>query len=353
MDEFEVIDTIDCDDGRIHYHPRLSIKSINSPDDPGRFFRGILNANTVDRDGERFEPMGVDLKAFKAAGGPVVNQHFDPVTSSGLSNVVGRADVVRAKEGLILKKGEFDTDEVSEHWKGKVHRKFIKALSAGFLRRKAELRQSKRGGEQHVVVTESELIHVALTSQPVNRESLIAAKSIDRIAVLESRLKDVGSDDFLEEVSKRIADGFMGKLSQEIAELSDQVANLSVGRQRDGRDCTTASGLNEIAQSLATLCVDATNPSHDTLPDSAFIIEKGAEYNPDGTVVCKYRHLPHHTGEVENSVSNSAINKALLRNALASVKDVKPVKESAESFRAKAQIHLIRHADAVGIHVGN
>lgn len=349
MDEFEVLDQFDCDD-RVGY-PLMSVKSVEGSDkDPGRFFKGVLNSNTIDRDGERYEPKGVDIRGFKAAGGPVVVDHYRETTADGFSSVVARVlSVVKANEGIIVKKAEFDTDPLSEHWRGKVHRGFVKAMSAGLLRKKAELRQSKRDGKQHVVVTDSELIHVKLTSQPANRESLIAAKSIDRIAALELRVKNIGTPEFLNELVEKMQENIFDSFTAQITELSDQVANLVGAKSCDkGSD----SSLSRIADALSGLCGNAmemVNKSHPELPDAAFIIETGAERNSDGTVVRKYRHLPHHTGSVKSGTEHTTINKALLRNALARLNQVQPAKESAESFRSRAERHLRRHASALGI----
>lgn len=81
-----------------------------------------------------------------------------------------------------------------------------------------------------------------------------------------------------------------------------------------------------------------------TFPDAAFIVETGAEKGDDGKSLQKYRHLPHHTKEAKSPTENTTVDLPHLRNALARVNQVTPVKESAKSYRARALRHLQAHA---------
>jgi hypothetical protein len=81
-----------------------------------------------------------------------------------------------------------------------------------------------------------------------------------------------------------------------------------------------------------------------SFPDAAFIIEKGAE-KKDGKTVHKFRHLPHHTKGATDPNAHGTVDLPHLRNALARVNQVKPVKESAASYRKRALAHLDRHAN--------
>jgi len=80
-----------------------------------------------------------------------------------------------------------------------------------------------------------------------------------------------------------------------------------------------------------------------SFPDAAFMVEKGAE-KKDGKTLQKYRHLPHHNKNVKSSTENSSVDIPHLRNALARVNQVKPVKETSSGFRKRAKAHLERHA---------
>lgn len=84
-----------------------------------------------------------------------------------------------------------------------------------------------------------------------------------------------------------------------------------------------------------------------SFPDAAFIVEKGAEKDDKGKTLQKYRHLPHHSKGVTSATDNGSIDVPHLRNALARVNQVKPVKEGAAAFRKRAKSHLQRHAGAV------
>jgi len=82
-------------------------------------------------------------------------------------------------------------------------------------------------------------------------------------------------------------------------------------------------------------------------PDEAFVVEAGAEKDDKGKTLQKYRHLPHHTKTVTDPNDNDTVDLPHLRNALARVNQVEPVKESAAKFRKRAQSHLARHAKAL------
>lgn len=82
-------------------------------------------------------------------------------------------------------------------------------------------------------------------------------------------------------------------------------------------------------------------------PDEAFVVEAGAEKDEDGKTLQKCRHLPHHSKTVTDPNDNGTVDLPHLRNALARVNQVEPVKESAVKFRKRAQSHLARHAKAL------
>lgn len=84
-----------------------------------------------------------------------------------------------------------------------------------------------------------------------------------------------------------------------------------------------------------------------SFPDASFIIERGAEKDDEGKTLQKFRHLPHHNKNAKSSTQNSSVDLPHLRNALARVNQVKPVKEGAASYRSRAQRHLNAHANAL------
>jgi hypothetical protein len=85
--------------------------------------------------------------------------------------------------------------------------------------------------------------------------------------------------------------------------------------------------------------------------DSCFIIEKGAEKNPNPTTehqfLQKYRKLPHHTKNATDGLSNSTVDIPHLRNALARVSQISTIKEDKAGFISRATAHLQRHAKAL------
>jgi len=84
-----------------------------------------------------------------------------------------------------------------------------------------------------------------------------------------------------------------------------------------------------------------------SFPDAAFLVEHGAEKDKSGKTLSKYRHLPHHNKNVQSPTENSSVDLPHLRNALARVSQVKPVKEDGAGFVSRAQAHLQRHAKAL------
>lgn len=312
----------------------MSIKSINdaaAKDDPGRFFSGMLNAHTVDRENEIFDPAGCDLSAYKAAGGPILaGSHFSEVLPGGHSAVVARAlSVSRSDKGIFISKAEFDRDETSEHWKGKVHRGFVRCLSAGLLVKAVEYKKSVRDGQERTIrqVVKSELFHAILTCQPVNRESIIAAKSMARIRELEDRIKAMAD-----------APDRLAGLLTEAQSLIDKLVEFQ-GKSQTVEPEPVSPELEQCSNVMAESLECAYLAAHPDLPDAAFVIEDGG----------KGRHLPHHTPGVKSSAENATVNKALLRNALARVSRAQPVTEDSARFRERAEKHLRAHALALGI----
>ena len=250
-----MIDALEPEVGSIGY-ATMAIKAITEKAqdgktaDPGRFFSGYLNANTIDREEEIYVPTGIDTKAFMNTGGPIYPRHYDAVTGSGESCMVARVlSISKREDGLFVNKAEFDTDPLSEHWKGKVQRGFIKAMSAGFLRREVEVRE--KNGRKVYVVTRSELIHGVLTSQPVNRESLITGvKSVDRLTALERQLDAIKS-------ASVPMDRFE-ELTGSIELISEQLAALSVAlKSTETPKPPERTELDRLASSMADLAKQA------------------------------------------------------------------------------------------------
>lgn len=84
-----------------------------------------------------------------------------------------------------------------------------------------------------------------------------------------------------------------------------------------------------------------------SFPDAAFIVEKGAEKDDSGKTLQKYRHLPHHNKNAKDPNENSTVDIPHLRNALARVGQVTPIKESKAGYVSRARTHLQRHAKAL------
>jgi hypothetical protein len=81
-----------------------------------------------------------------------------------------------------------------------------------------------------------------------------------------------------------------------------------------------------------------------SFPDAAFIVEKDAEKDNSGKTLQKFRHLPHHNKNVKSPTENTSVDLPHLRNALARVNQVKPIKEDKSGYVSRARSHLERHA---------
>ena len=343
----------DIESESIGYIPVVALKSItdkSKPEDEGRFFSGMLNANEIDAQRERFEPSGIDTKSFMSCGGPILaSSHYQEMASNGQSCVVARVlSISRTPTGLRINKAEFDTDPLSEHYKGKVQRGFIKAMSAALIRKAWDY--EGKDENQVRVVTKSVLVHGILTSQPVNRGSLIGRKSLDQIDALKRELESLKSGfaplerfeelaDAIKSLSERLEEVWASKATVEASALESAEPTESITEPQD---------TDLILQATAELAEVAYLAAHPELPDAAFCVELGAEKS-DGKVLRKYRHLPHHTSAVKSPTENESVNKALLRNALARVNQVECTKEDSAAFRKRAESHLQAHARAMGI----
>jgi len=265
-----------------------------------------------------------------AAGGPILVRHFGETTPEGFSTVVARVlSLSKRDDGLYINKAEFDTDPLSEHYKGKVSRGFIKCMSAGFLRLETKL--ESKGGRQVRVVTKSILVHGILTSQPVNRQSLVGRKSMERIEQLARDLETL-------KTASVPASEFKA-LSESIGRISEQLQDLNLKADRTP-DPSTATEYDPAILAVATMTELAYKAGHPGLPDSAFIVETGAEKDSAGKCLGRCKHLLHHSVD-------GTVNKALLNSALARVGQVICAVEGTDGFRRRAERHLRAHAAAL------
>ncbi len=157
-------------------------------------FSAMLNASTVDLEGDLFDPNGVDLSVFKALGGPIMFVH-EPhhVLGNGMSTVIAKTENnIRATgDGIFIGKADFDSDELSQHYRGKVDRGYIRGMSIGLIITDFEFRMVD--GRDVRVITRSILVHGIITPQPVNTDSLIQSVSDKSTEQIEKLGKDLSS----------------------------------------------------------------------------------------------------------------------------------------------------------------
>lgn len=246
-------DEIDNDTGgfgtlMLAVNPIVS-KSAAKSDDDGRYFSAMLNANTVDWQAERYVPEGIDYKSFMACGGPIYGSHWNETTADGRSCVVANVRSMEArKDGLFIKKAEFDmADDLGRHYAGKVQRKVLRAMSARFLVREWDYEQ--KGGMEVRVVKKSILVHGILTAQPVNRQSLIGRKSLERIDQLARELESLKSESA--PLSR------FEELAESIKSLSDRLEAVLASRAEPAADPEAKARIDQLARRFTELAATA------------------------------------------------------------------------------------------------
>ena len=156
-------------------HINLTVKAASSPDAPYGSFEAILSAPTVDRDGEviasgAFDPLPQSI--------PIFADHVASVTT-----MVARA-VPSYEGGLLLVRGKFASDEMSQMVRQKILDGIVTEMSVGFMvpEETPNAWQSMNG--QRTLV-KGELLEGSFVGIPSNRQALVLSGKALAADILE------------------------------------------------------------------------------------------------------------------------------------------------------------------------
>lgn len=123
----------------------------------------VLSDYTLDRDGERVDPAGWDLKAFKK--NPVVQWAHDHKIPA-----IGKVTGPRVKDGELTGKITFDSDndDFARMIEGKVKGGIINTGSVGFRSIAVELTEDKAKEDAWLIHRKQELMEFSLCNVPSN-----------------------------------------------------------------------------------------------------------------------------------------------------------------------------------------
>ena len=129
----------------------------------GEGYDWVLSDYTLDRDGERVDPAGWDLKAFKK--NPVVQWAHDHKIPA-----IGKVVAPRVKDGELTGKIIFDSDndEFARLIEGKVKGGIINTGSVGFRSIAVELTEDKAKEDAWLIHRKQELMEFSLCNVPSN-----------------------------------------------------------------------------------------------------------------------------------------------------------------------------------------
>lgn len=296
---------LEADDGVIQQGTPFTVEEAAGRRPDARRVNGVASVEEISRSGLKIVLNGLDLTHYNKHNPVVLVHHHQYAPDTLMPAAIATVQRV-SKSGDTLKfRGmEFDTDPLAEAWYQKVLKNVVRMVSLGVRPIEYEFVEEEVGKGRnkriirYVCCLESEMIELSVATIGANRGAMI----------------------------NRQADSKGGN-GQAIERLTKEMVDL-----RFAVDALASAALEETYG-------DAS------FPDAAFIVEKGAE-KKDGKTVQKYRHLPHHTRGVKSATENTSIDVPHLRNALARVNQVKPVKESATTYRARAKSHLTAHARA-------
>ena len=297
-----------------------------------RAVSGVARDSSVGRSGGfTYDFAGMDIKHFNeknpvalAAHNQIVPLTLEPAAIARIAKVTKNV-----KDGLLLFRDmTFDETPLANAWYEAIVRGFVRMVSIGAMPIEWELVEEedkrRKRVNRYINITESELIEISPVPIGNNRGAFIDPRHVRSSDAAPSAAAMDGG------LGARIA-----RLEAALQELQAIVVESGVSDDEppDGDAAESPAGQDEAYG-------DAS------FPDAAFIVETGAP-KVGGKTVHRYRHLPHHSKSVKSGTDNGSVDIPHLRNALARVGQVKPVKESKAGYVARARRHLNSHARAL------
>lgn len=263
-----------------------------------RTVSGVASVEQISRSGLLVRIKGLDIRVYNEMN-PVVLASHCSITSDLMPGAIGTVEKVSKRgNALLFKNMHFDTDPLAQAWWEKIESGTIRMVSIGFAPLEWEIGEEEIDGKatRYIEVLKSELLEISPVAIGANQGAYIN-------------------------------NGRRETLSATVEQLRREIELLKA----------IVEGVDE---------TDGESWGNASWPDACFIIERGAP-KEKGRTVHKYRHLPHHKSSAKSPTDNGSVDIPHLRNALARVNQVKPVKESATAYRARATSHLRTHARAL------
>lgn len=161
----------------------------------------VLSDYTLDRDGERVDPAGWDLKAYKK--NPVLLWAHDHKTPA-----IGKVQSPKVKDGALSGKVVFDSDndEFARLIEGKVKAGILSTGSVGFRSIQVEMPDQKAKDDAWLIHRKQELFEFSICNVPSNPGA--SRRSVEEVELTEVVVEnqDEGSMAMavIEELSKRV-----------------------------------------------------------------------------------------------------------------------------------------------------
>jgi HK97 family phage prohead protease len=171
-------------------------------------YEWVMSDYTLDRDGERIDPDGWDLKAFKK--NPVLlwaHNHYKPA--------IGKVSSPRVKDGQLTGKVTFDSDndEFARLIEGKVKGGILNTGSVGFRSIQVEMPDQKAKEEAWLIHRKQELFEFSICNVPSN-----PAASRRSVELKEVELETEPPRDFMRD--------YVDAINIDMAELEDRIERL-------------------------------------------------------------------------------------------------------------------------------
>lgn len=167
----------------------------------GGKFNGVANGEEISRSGHFIQISGIDVSYYNQTN-PVVLACHTQMGSNLMPGAIGVMEkVIKSKTELKFRGLQFDSDELSQIWAGKVQRGVIRMLSVGIIPMEWDIEEETIGKGKsaytirYISISKCELIEISVCPVGANRQSLIgnvmARDQQDQIADLETKVKEL------------------------------------------------------------------------------------------------------------------------------------------------------------------
>lgn len=170
---------------------------------------GIIATEDVDRQGEKMDIKGLDIKKFMASGGPVLYGH----DYQGLP--IGKTESIRKSGGQLIARFKLaiDISQLANQVYDLILGNFLTGLSIGFI--------GKEFDDENNTWIKSEMLEFSVVPVPANSEAMITAKSK---GLKINEIEKFQGKDYIKEIEDKLN---IETLLSQVSGLSDQVSALA------------------------------------------------------------------------------------------------------------------------------